>query len=68
MSDKLPTAGQADAEIEITPEMIANGIARVKDFHFGSSLAELVYEVYLAMEIERRGYDKPSASSISASR
>jgi hypothetical protein len=40
-------------EIEITPEMIAPGVARAKDFSLGASLAEVVEAVYLAMELER---------------
>jgi hypothetical protein len=57
-----------DEEIDITPEMIAAGVARAKEFSFGVPLAELVEAIYLEMAIERRGYDKLSASPISASK
>lgn len=46
--------GLTDAEVEVTPEMIEEGVAELREKPFGSSLNDVVEAVYLAMEVVRR--------------
>jgi len=43
-----------DLELEITPEMVEAGALRLKDFGFSHHWEEILWEVYLVMELQRR--------------
>lgn len=44
----------ADSEIKITPAMVKAGREEAREFLLGGDLRDLVRQIYLAMECERR--------------
>jgi hypothetical protein len=54
MSTQIPRDRPTDSKIEITPAMIEAGFEEAREFLLGGSLLDLVKQVYLAMECERR--------------
>jgi hypothetical protein len=62
MSGKKVQIGEAEPEIEITPEMVAAGISVCREHCLGESLECLVEKIYLAMFVEALTSVSASAS------
>jgi hypothetical protein len=54
MCEYDPNRQAGELEIEITPAMINAGVVELREKRFGTSESEIVRDIYLMMEIERR--------------
>jgi hypothetical protein len=62
--DELTKPGQAGAEIEVTPAMVAAGLDEFREHHFGGDIGYMLESIYRAMCYAARA----AASETSVSR